>query len=273
MIRGAIDNVHPDKIGGWIYSEQGSLKGKRVLAFVAGQCVGAGEVGLFRQDLADAGMDEGFVGFNFDISLPNRDALPSVIVSLENSDLFLKQGNSVVVDAVAAYGASAPSGSADAPAAGHSPASIDWMLSTGWLSKADADFLKYVASVGFFTRSLRRGKTEIIPAEAEAERLFSIYSTRATKVTTRTINLSELAAKRGELLAELEVPFVAISSASGIVRVAEGSNQADYARGSENLAELPANKCSLDMLIFLDLRTEFVCEGGRAARLFVVSAA
>ncbi|EGF93575.1 hypothetical protein ABI_20150 [Asticcacaulis biprosthecium C19] len=269
MIRGAIDNVHPDKIGGWIFSEQGSLKGKRVLAFVDGQCVGAGDVGLYRQDLADAGMDEGFVGFNFDISLPSRDALPSVIVSLENSDLFLKQSNSIVVDAVASYAAPSPG---DLPAAGHSPASIEWMQSTGWLSKADADFLKYLASVGFFTRSLRKGKTEVIPAEAEAERLFSIYNTRATKVTTRSINLSDLAAKRGELLADLAVPFIAISSASGIVRIAEGSNQADYARGSENLSALPANKCSLDMLIFLDLRSEFVCEGGRAARLFVVEA-
>ncbi|EGF93576.1 hypothetical protein ABI_20160 [Asticcacaulis biprosthecium C19] len=92
MIRGAIDSVHPDKIGGWIYSEIGSLRGKRVLAFVGSQCVGSGEVGLFRQDLADAGLDEGYVGFNFDISLPHRDKLLSVVVSLENSDLFLKQG-------------------------------------------------------------------------------------------------------------------------------------------------------------------------------------
>ncbi|ESQ88888.1 hypothetical protein ABAC460_13995 [Asticcacaulis sp. AC460] len=96
MIRGAIDSVHPDKIGGWIYSEIGSLRGKKVLAFVGGLCVGSGEIGLFRQDLADAGLDEGYVGFNFDITLPSRDKLSSVVVSLENSDLFLKQADAVV---------------------------------------------------------------------------------------------------------------------------------------------------------------------------------
>jgi hypothetical protein len=108
MIRGAIDSIHPDKIGGWIYSEIGSLRGKKVLAFVGGQCVGSGEVGLFRQDLADAGLDGGYVGFSFDISLPSRDRLPSVIVSLENSDLFLKQPDAVVGAPAPAVGAAHP---------------------------------------------------------------------------------------------------------------------------------------------------------------------
>ncbi|MES3152941.1 hypothetical protein [Sphingomonas faeni] len=95
MIKGAIDLLENGRVGGWIYSEAVDLEGQHVLAFVGRHCVGSGVVGIFRQDLFDAGLGNGRCGFSFDadVSEGGGDAL---VIRLEDSDLSLLQVNSKV---------------------------------------------------------------------------------------------------------------------------------------------------------------------------------
>ncbi len=42
MLKGAIDHISPNEIGGWIYSATASLRNHTVLAFIDDACIGAG---------------------------------------------------------------------------------------------------------------------------------------------------------------------------------------------------------------------------------------
>lgn len=89
MIRGAIDEVTTNKIGGWIYSREVNLTGRQVLAFLEGRCVGAGLIDVHRADLAAAGLGEGLCGFSFFVTVPSPDDVRRLQIRLEGSDAML----------------------------------------------------------------------------------------------------------------------------------------------------------------------------------------
>jgi hypothetical protein len=91
MIRGTIETVSGSMIRGWIFSPEVSLRGRSVLAFLDGQCVGAGEVNVFREDIRDAGLGDGHAGFEFEISLEREADAPRVVVALDWCDAVLMQ--------------------------------------------------------------------------------------------------------------------------------------------------------------------------------------
>jgi hypothetical protein len=63
MLQGHIDLIEDGKVAGWIYSSIKSVTGMRLLAFSGSQCIGVGEIGLYREDLQRAGLDDGKLGF------------------------------------------------------------------------------------------------------------------------------------------------------------------------------------------------------------------
>ena len=97
MIRGAIEVTSRRKVSGWIVSAARPLKGKLVLAFVGSQCVGSGRVDVFRPDLLNANLGDGYAGYDFAIALSDDDDVGSVVIRLEECDAAILQSGSEVV--------------------------------------------------------------------------------------------------------------------------------------------------------------------------------
>ncbi|MCW8085101.1 hypothetical protein [Sabulicella glaciei] len=98
MIIGAIEEVQPNEVSGWIHCKTADLRDTPVLAFLDGSCVGAGKVGTFRQDLKDAGLGDGCLGFRFGITLPRPADTLRVTVTLEGCEAHLLQQGALVTN-------------------------------------------------------------------------------------------------------------------------------------------------------------------------------
>jgi hypothetical protein len=154
MIRGAIESVSSSGTFGWIWSPEASVRGRTVLAFLDDVCIGDGTINGFRQDLKDAGLGDGYAGFNFNLSYPNPADAPRVIVKLEGSDMILVQRRSRIA---------MPGGAADGMRQ-LDMSMVQWMRGRGWLSQSDFDFLRFFRQFGVYERSL------VVPKEGYAER-------------------------------------------------------------------------------------------------------
>ncbi len=99
MIRGAIEVADEHVVSGWIYSDAINLRDTLVLAFSGQRCVGAGRVEVFRQDLLDAKLGDGFCGFHFNVTLPPGEHPASIVVRPADCDTALIQSRSKVVAA------------------------------------------------------------------------------------------------------------------------------------------------------------------------------
>lgn len=270
MIRGAIDYTSADRIGGWIYSPEGEVRGKTVLAFMDDVCVGAGSVDQFREDLAKAGLGDGFIGFNFGITPADEDDLGRVIVKIEGSDFALLQGESKV----------AGPGSAAAraiTAADRSITSIEWMRGQGWLDQPEYDFLKFLRQVGIYDRSLRRPRTAagiggLDEPEAAAKSLFSLLCQTGVEPAEQLFSdAEEFAVMRTDLISTLAEPIVAIWSAQpGELLVVEGSH-VDAGDKGRTLAGGIAHSFGPDRLLFIDLRCEFGSSGKPGGELRILT--
>ncbi len=96
MIRGAIETAQDRLVSGWMYCKVQSLRDQLVLAFSGGRCVGSGKVEIFRKDLADAGLGDGYCGFHFPVALEKGEHPASLVVKLADSDVVLVQAGSRV---------------------------------------------------------------------------------------------------------------------------------------------------------------------------------
>lgn len=150
MLKGAIDHISPNEIGGWIYSATASLRNHTVLAFIDDACIGAGRVELYREDLADAGLGDGFLGFKFPVNLASIDEAPLVVVKLEGSDAVIIQPSARLVRRTL----SRPCTIVTA----RTLASIEWMRARAWLDQTEYDFLRMMFRFGVYDLSLRQGK-------------------------------------------------------------------------------------------------------------------
>ena len=97
VIRGAVETAKRDLVSGWIFAASGdSLRNQLVLAFSGARCVGEGRVEIFRKDLLDAGLGDGYCGFHFPITLSAGEHPASVVVKLADSDAALIQASSKI---------------------------------------------------------------------------------------------------------------------------------------------------------------------------------
>lgn len=151
ILKGAIDSIHPQKIGGWIYSDVKSVRGTEVQAFVGDNCVGAGRVEFFRQDLSDAGLGDGYLGFSFPVSLKEAADCGRITVKISESDFLLLPAQAEVQtpNRFSAYGAQP-----------YTDSSVEFMRKKGWLTSSELSFLKFSRDLGVFDISLVRPKSE-----------------------------------------------------------------------------------------------------------------
>jgi hypothetical protein len=146
QLKGMIEAVSHDQVSGWIAAPDASLRGQTVLAFLDGKCIGDGRIEVFRQDLADAGLGDGFAGFCIGTSPVPARAQMGVTVRLDRSDFTLLRPGARV---------SAAAPEAEEKHFAHlEPASLQWMMSHGWLRQQDHDFLKFFRRLGVYERSL-----------------------------------------------------------------------------------------------------------------------
>lgn len=170
MLRGAIEVAQATRVAGWIFAETMAMRGKTVLAFVDGRCVGAGQVECFRQDLLDAKLGDGYCGFDFAVNLDESDSVGALIVRLQHSDVSLLQESSRVLSS---DGDS--TGAVDLGAI--QPSSVSWMMDRGMLEQQEYDFLKAIHTIGAYERGLRvprrvgseAGHTRIEPSHTRIE--------------------------------------------------------------------------------------------------------
>jgi hypothetical protein len=104
MIRGAIEIANRSIISGWLYGEGIALRGQLVLAFVGKRHVGTGKIELFRKDIKDAGLGDGYSGFYFPVTLLPGEQPETIVVRLDQSDLALLHKESAIIPAPAATG-------------------------------------------------------------------------------------------------------------------------------------------------------------------------
>jgi hypothetical protein len=227
MIRGAIDELSINKIGGWIYSSEINLTGRPVLAFLEGRCVGAGLVDVYRADLAAAGLGEGLCGFSFFVSVPAPSDVRRLQIRLEGSDVMLVPPGARVAadDEVAAASPEALD-----------PARLSWMRERGWLSQAEFDFLRYLDRLGAYDWRMPRGKEGSPDPRAAAQELFGLIVQKPVDVEASPL------ADEGALLdlvaaARQDQPFVALHAPRRArVLVTERSHRPGEAGSAEPVA-------------------------------------
>jgi hypothetical protein len=268
MLRGAIDLVQSDRIGGWIYSDVGEVGDRTVLAYVGGQCVGAGRVDLLREDLRAAGLGDGRLGFSFGISLEDPTDLPRVVVKLDGSDLALLQPSATVAKAELFQPSLA------------NLERVDWMRQKGMLAPSEVSFLKYLQQLSAFDYSLvqARGqgaaKSELADVRATAQNLFDLVSLRRADLRETELTLRHAEEIALAVFTEGGNPFsiVAIHAAEpGVVAVVEGSHE-DPAK-NVNFDGAIDYHFGPDRLLLLDLNARFRFPDGKArtVRLFSAS--
>lgn len=195
MIKGALEVVAEEAVAGWLYSSEIELKGRVVLAFQGAQCIGAGKVSTFREDLMSAGLGDGHYGFEFPITRV-KGGQEAIVVKLEEGDLVLAQPA-----LLRASGPVAPKRKATLDEVAERLASLKWELAHGTLLQPEYDFLRTLAQQGVFERTLHvrkgNGKAQLADPVSDLEELFSLYARRDVKVTSRPV-------ERAGILADLQ---------------------------------------------------------------------
>lgn len=256
MLRGAIDYSDGWRIGGWLYSAELPLRGRTVLAFVDGTCVGAGKIDVFRQDLADVGLGDGHAGFDFPITLAQIDDRARAYVKLDLSDLALLQRTAGIIDTA----------SSQALPQRYSTESLAWMRDRAWLDEAAARFLEDIALSGAHRHSL----TAALEPVTEARRLFELYRQSQVGVEEALIRLKNLSDERLRLIEGAALPIVAIHGSEGeimIERLPTGSTD-------RSPSAMPRQyECSGDHLLFVDTRATFSSASDATVKIYRATAA
>lgn len=100
MFRGNIDFASRTRIEGWVYCARSTLVGARIYAFVGDHCVGSGIADLFRQDLVEAGIGDGFGGFKFPIVMEKTEDPRTLHIRVEDGNAIIRQPGARLAPAV-----------------------------------------------------------------------------------------------------------------------------------------------------------------------------
>ena len=275
MIRGAIEVAQRTRVAGWIYSATEPLRGKTVLAFVAGRCVGSGEVDGFRKDLLDAKLGDGLCGFDFPVRLAEGESVGALIVRLKFSDVALLQPGCRILGS-----ADADLAEAHADLGAIPPASLSWMLDRGMLEQQGYDFLKAIHTVGAYEHGLRAPKRpndrtgDVARPRLEPEMLVrnlaSLLMMAEMQVArTRVASLPEITA-----LSEASPILALWSEERGRISLAAGSHLAGRRGSPPPTTEPPSGGTNFpfgpDRLLFVHRDCSFAARGPVPASGFVV---
>ncbi len=181
MLQGHIDSISEGKISGWIYSEAQCVTGRRVLAFSGSQCVGAGDVGLYRKDLHQAGLDDGRLGFEIQFNGSDTISNRLLHIRLENSDFCLfpsRFWNDLNPTKPARLGL-------------YSQDEIDrieWMAAQGWLTQDQYAMSKSINLMGIYQRAFSRAELVNTDLESLVARSMSECYGILLKIDPGTLN-------------------------------------------------------------------------------------
>jgi len=260
MLRGAIDYATPSRLGGWIFSEAISLRDHIVLAYLDDLCIGTGQIDKFRQDLVDAGLSDGFLGFNFPITLDRPEDLARVVIRLDGSDAVILQPNS----RIAAPAADASANGTPLPT--HRLASVKWMREHGWLDQSEYDFLNCIQQFGVYDRMLhwpRRSSADPAPADDAAtvgRDLLGLYYMDAVELQREAFpSVTDLVRflDRGDWMTRPEPVVALAASERSRIAVVEGSHRDRVLRGAPigETTEAPIEYVlGADRLLFVNAR-------------------
>jgi len=253
MIRGSIEVVTSDSVQGWIYTEDQRVREKLLLAFWADKCVGSGKVNVFRSDLANAGLGDGYLGFRFPISV-QEEAVSAVVIRLEGSDAVLLQPGAQVQTRGASTGL-------DRATLNARLAALKWSLKHCRITQGDFDFLRILWSFGVYERSLSRhtgnGHPERdTPLSVAAELVESYLGVDCQVSTVEGLTAASFRAELAKIARNPQLaPIVALSSkVRAVVRVLEGSHVGDAGLPRIGGSQSVDYMASAENLIMLDSR-------------------
>lgn len=223
MLKGHIDSVLDDSVSGWIYSRERPVAGERVLAFCGAQCIGSAEVGIYRDDLFQAGLDDGRLGFQISFDRAALTDPGAMHVRMEGSDfsLLIKDfWNAPKSDETTKLGLfSAPE-----------IERIDWMASRGWLNQGQYASAKAINRMGIYQQLFSRKSVEASSLDALVGEIFadclSIMLKLSKKAVAGRLIVQELSGK----VAGLQSPFpgvVGLYNAAFSCRINEGLHRPD----------------------------------------------
>jgi hypothetical protein len=251
--------VTPHEISGWLYGGDHDLRGRKVLAMLEQTCVGAGEIKEFRQDLADAGLGDGFHGFRFEITPPERKRLGSIVIRLEGDETIMIQGDSRIVGRF-----DPPEPTAGFAGQRDRGPLLQWMRARQWLDQMQFDFLWYLDQLGIYSRVLT-GEEQAQLAERDedsiADELLELYHmaeiVRARDMVQTSDQFDQLL--RRTVLTETLEPVVAVWAATpGRIRAIEGSHRDTSLRrgGATDGAPFTNYVIGRNTLLFVNARCE-----------------
>lgn len=195
MIRGNIDSVVPGVVGGWVYSEFSSVKGKRVLAFCGDRCVGAGEIGKLRADLRDAGLGDGLLGFEILFDPTAVADLSSITVRFENSDFALLANQTRLMSNTRAGRMGLYSS--------EELERLDWMARQGWLTQEQFIALRALNIAGYYQRTFSRAELAEGSLESRVGDLYCDILTALYRLDVTQSSISETSIATSETGLEL----------------------------------------------------------------------
>lgn len=188
MFKGAVEGVTEEAAFGWMYSSTEGLRDRLVLAFHGEKCIGAGRIEIFREDLASAGLGDGYLGYHFGIDSPGRSALREVVLRLDGSDAVFIQRGSRVVDATGTGDARLSERELSAVLS-----SLKWRVSKGLLDQPDYDYLRSIWQFGVYERVIRKeGQIDEAAAMDVATRLLSVYKLDDAQVEAVPVESAEV---------------------------------------------------------------------------------
>lgn len=223
MLIGAIEAATQEHVSGWLYSPVQDLQGALVLAFVDGECVGTGSIGLHRQDLQDAGLSHGQFGYHFPVRLPDAAAVGRMVVSLDRCEAMILQRGSRVLPA---GGTSAPRLGADPPDADL----LDWLTERGALAPAEREVVATLHSFGVAGWPLETAPGRRVAPTVAADALLRLLAGR--RVAVGELQLASPEALEA-VLAEAEGPLARAgvllfhAAAPTSLTVVEGAHRSD----------------------------------------------
>lgn len=220
MLKGSIDKLTADQVSGWAYSESGKITGRRILAFIGERCIGAGEVGLLRADLRDAGLGDGKLGFEFAIDAGMVKELEQVHLRLENSDFCLFQ--TAFHQNIARENQAIQELYTEAELA-----RVEWMNRQGWLTNEQYLGVKALNTLGVYQRTFSKAE---LAQENMAARAPAAYCELIGTLLRQEISEEQLEISLASDLIISDAPQVKHREIIGVfgdtceVSVAEGSH-------------------------------------------------
>lgn len=216
---------------------------------------------MFRSDLLEAGLADGYLGFFFSIT-PIKDSEDPIVVKVDQSDVILWPLPGFKPSS------SRPSSKVAADEMIAMIERLKWEFGHGSITQSEYDFLRPIAKLGLCEKSLvfrpnPKDELQLLDVKAEAEANFSVFARRNVNLSQHTIASSAELADRLAGAARSAIPIVALKAETNInFRLVEGS----HVTGGPSIPGSNIFILRPKTLVFIDSRIDISCENSTLAR-------